>query len=139
AGHAIVLHPDEVHDGRAGAEGGFRYRMLYLEPRLVQEALGYRRPLPFVRTAVSTDARLLRALRTALRDMDRRPEELETDGAVLASSRAPVRWRWRGGSWTITWTGRWRPGNSRPSPGWTAMRWRAISGPFSARAPIAIS
>lgn len=88
AGHAIVLHPDEVHDGRAGAEGGFRYRMLYLEPRLVQEALGYRRPLPFVRTAVSTDARLLRALRTALGDMDRRPEELEADGAVLTVAEA---------------------------------------------------
>jgi AraC-like DNA-binding protein len=88
AGHAIVLHPDEVHDGRAGTEIGFRYRMLYLEPRLVQEALGYSRDLPFVRTAVSTDPRLLRALRTALGDLNREPEELEVDGTVLAIAEA---------------------------------------------------
>lgn len=88
AGHAIVLHPDEVHDGRAGAEGGFRYRMLYLEPRLVQEALGHGRDLPFVKAAVSTDSRLRRALRMALGDLDRRPEDLEADGAVLAVAEA---------------------------------------------------
>jgi AraC-like ligand binding domain len=40
AGDAIVLHPDEMHDGRSGAEYGFSYRMLYVEPRLIAEALG---------------------------------------------------------------------------------------------------
>ncbi len=88
AGHAIILHPDEVHDGRAGTEAGFRYRMLYLEPRLIQEALDYSRSLPFVKTAVSTDRRLLRALHMALDDLDRQPEELETDGTVLAIAEA---------------------------------------------------
>ncbi|MGQ9366938.1 AraC family transcriptional regulator [Azospirillum sp. ST 5-10] len=88
AGHAVVLHPDEVHDGRAGSEAGFRYRILYLEPRLVQEALGHRTPLPFVRPAVSADPRLLRALHAALDDLDRMPEELEGDGAVLAVAEA---------------------------------------------------
>src|SRR5688572_24174098 len=39
AGRAIVLYPDERHDGEAGRPGGFRYRMLYLAPRLVSEAL----------------------------------------------------------------------------------------------------
>src|SRR5262245_52958879 len=51
AGQTFVLHPDELHDGRPGAEGGFRYRTLYVEPRLIQEALGG--GLPFVRGAVS--------------------------------------------------------------------------------------
>jgi hypothetical protein len=27
-GMVIVLHPDEVHNGRAGAQAGFRYKML---------------------------------------------------------------------------------------------------------------
>jgi AraC-like DNA-binding protein len=42
-----ILHPDEVHDGSAGSCAGFSYRILYIAPFLVQEALGGR-PLPFV-------------------------------------------------------------------------------------------
>jgi AraC-like DNA-binding protein len=88
-GNVIVLHPDEVHDGRAGAEAGFRYRMLYIEPRLIRGALGDRAAsLPFVRAAVSADARLLAALRPALEDLDRRLEALETDQSVLAIAEA---------------------------------------------------
>src|SRR5882757_5701537 len=30
AGDVILLHPDEPHDGHAGAESGFRYRMAYV-------------------------------------------------------------------------------------------------------------
>ncbi|MEE7566714.1 AraC family transcriptional regulator, partial [Xanthomonas sp. Kuri4-3] len=40
AGTAMVLHPDELHDGQAGTADGFRYRMLYLAPGLLQEVLG---------------------------------------------------------------------------------------------------
>jgi AraC-like DNA-binding protein len=42
-----VLHPDELHDGAAGTAEGFAYRIFYLDPALVQEALGGV-PLPFV-------------------------------------------------------------------------------------------
>jgi AraC-like DNA-binding protein len=42
-----VLHPDELHDGAAGTDEGFAYRIVYLDPALVQEALGGA-PLPFV-------------------------------------------------------------------------------------------
>ncbi|MFD2354357.1 AraC family ligand binding domain-containing protein [Nonomuraea ferruginea] len=42
-----VLHPDEVHDGAAGTGDGFGYRIFYIDPALVQEALGGA-PLPFV-------------------------------------------------------------------------------------------
>ena len=38
--NVVVLHPDEMHNGRAGAASGFRYKMLYVEPRLVRDALG---------------------------------------------------------------------------------------------------
>jgi AraC-like DNA-binding protein len=80
AGDAIVLHPDEMHDGRAGAEHGFCYRMLYVEPRLIAEALGDRaRALPFVHSAISSDPRLLSALHAALADLGRRFEPLERD------------------------------------------------------------
>lgn len=37
-GQLFVLHPDEIHDGRAGTGDGFRYRSLYIEPRLIRAA-----------------------------------------------------------------------------------------------------
>jgi AraC-like DNA-binding protein len=84
SGKVIVIHPDERHDGRAGAAAGFRYRMIYIPPRLVRDALGDRaRSLPFVRAAVLDDARLLAALRRALADLDRAPEGLEADQVIL--------------------------------------------------------
>jgi AraC-like DNA-binding protein len=46
-GHLHVLHPDELHDGAPGTEDGFTYRILYLAPDLVREALADA-PLPFV-------------------------------------------------------------------------------------------
>jgi len=46
-GQCQILHPDELHDGGAGDGGGFAYRIVYLDPALVQDALGGR-PLPFV-------------------------------------------------------------------------------------------
>ena len=80
AGDAIVLYPDELHDGRAGAERGFRYRMIYIEPRLIAEALGGKaRALPFVRSAISSDPALLSALHAALADLGRPFEPLERD------------------------------------------------------------
>ncbi|WP_342359387.1 AraC family transcriptional regulator [Terrarubrum flagellatum] len=85
SGDAIVLHPDERHNGRSGAEGGFRYRMLYLEPRLIRDALGEKASaLPFANSPVLRDAPLSAALTLALRDMERRLETLELDQAVLA-------------------------------------------------------
>lgn len=79
-GNVIVLHPDEVHDGRAGADEGFRYRMIYIEPRLITAALaGRTNALPFLRSAVSSDRRLLAAVRRALADLSRPYEPLERD------------------------------------------------------------
>jgi AraC-like DNA-binding protein len=50
-GQCHILHPDEIHDGSAGTEDGFAYRICYIDPSLVQEALGGR-PLPFVSNPV---------------------------------------------------------------------------------------
>ncbi len=84
-GDVIVLHPDEAHDGRAGGDDGFRYRMLYVEPRLILEALGEpAAALPFVSDAVRADPRLLSALRLVLDDLERGLEPLQRDQALAA-------------------------------------------------------
>ena len=88
-GNVLVIHPDEVHDGRAGAETGFRYRMLYIEPRLIRDALGSRaKSLPFVRAAVLANSRLMSALRSVLDELDRQLEPLESDQGILAIAEA---------------------------------------------------
>jgi AraC-like DNA-binding protein len=46
-GQCHILHPDEMHDGGAGNDEGFTYRIVYVAPSLVQEAM-QGRPLPFV-------------------------------------------------------------------------------------------
>lgn len=80
AGQVIVLHPDEIHTGEAGSEDGFHYRMLYVEPSLVREALGTSaNALPFLRDAVLTEPRLMRAIHEAFYDMDTTLETVAMD------------------------------------------------------------
>jgi AraC-like DNA-binding protein len=83
-GQVFVLHPDEIHDGHAGTGTGFRYRILYLDPGAVHDALGEARaPLPFVNEAVSRNARLAAAIRPALEELDRPLEDLDRDQIIL--------------------------------------------------------
>ena len=81
AGGALVLHPDEKHDGQAGTEGGFHYRMLYIEPALIQAALRGR-ALPFVEGGLSADGRLMSAMARLLAGLDRALDPLEREDAV---------------------------------------------------------
>jgi AraC-like DNA-binding protein len=60
-GHAFVLHPDEMHDGRAGDARGFGYQIAYVEPSLIFAASGGR-GLPFVCTPVVDDPRFKRTV-----------------------------------------------------------------------------
>lgn len=46
-GQCLVIHPDELHDGMAGTEAGFGYRIAYVDPALVHHALDGA-ALPFV-------------------------------------------------------------------------------------------
>jgi AraC-like DNA-binding protein len=70
-GHVAVLYPDEIHNGRAGSDDGFGYRILYVEPALLAEAVrslrGTPYPLPFVSEPVSTNATLAYAIEEAFR------------------------------------------------------------------------
>jgi AraC-like DNA-binding protein len=89
ASNVVVIHPDEMHNGRAGAMFGFRYKMLYIEPRLVRDALRETaNSLPFLRCPVSVSSRLLDALRPALDDLGRPLEALERDQALFAIAQA---------------------------------------------------
>ena len=83
-GEVVVLHPDEVHDGRAGGEEGFGYRLIYVEPRLIAQAqrviLGRAAALPFASEAVSRNRRLARAVAAAFQGPH---EPLARDSLVL--------------------------------------------------------
>jgi AraC-like DNA-binding protein len=87
-GQVVVLHPDEIHDGRAGTSEGFGYRILYAEPALVAEALrtlrGRSYPLPFVSDAVSANDTLAHAIEEAFRvPLD----SLALDGIIVELAR----------------------------------------------------
>jgi len=58
-GNTLMLHPDEVHDGMAGTDIGFRYRMAYIDSSLSQNVLGGE-PLPFIVGGCPATAPLLR-------------------------------------------------------------------------------
>jgi AraC-like DNA-binding protein len=59
-GQAVILHPDEVHDGYCCDQTGFSYRAAYLPPAHIQTVIG-RASLPFLADGVSTDADLVAA------------------------------------------------------------------------------
>lgn len=76
-GEVVVLYPDEPHDGRAGTDEGFGYRIVYVEPSRLTEALRVLRgrpyPLPFLRDPVSRNARLAEGLMAGERGGGGRP------------------------------------------------------------------
>ncbi|RSE76604.1 AraC family transcriptional regulator [Achromobacter denitrificans] len=39
-GSVVLMNPDELHTGRAETEGGWRYRMAYLDPHVVAQVTG---------------------------------------------------------------------------------------------------
>ena len=65
-GKVVVLHPDEMHDGHAGTAEGFGYRILYVDPALIFEAVhamcGPDGLLPFVHPPVVMNRTLSAAI-----------------------------------------------------------------------------
>ncbi len=80
-GNTLVLHPDEVHDGMAGTEMGFRYRMAYIDPALIQNVLGGE-PLPFIAGGLSCDPRLYNASEAFVQGLDHALETLQAQDAL---------------------------------------------------------
>lgn len=80
-GGTIVLHPDELHDGEAGTDEGFHYRILYIEPAVLQQALGGK-PLPFIPEGISRDPRLYMASQSLMQGMECPIDPLEEEDAI---------------------------------------------------------
>jgi AraC-like DNA-binding protein len=74
-----------VHDGASATEAGFGYRILYLDPALVQRALGGR-PLPFVPDPVVRRLELVSELTAWLGDLDEQVGEVEAVEIVTAAA-----------------------------------------------------
>jgi AraC-like DNA-binding protein len=68
-GQLHILHPDETHDGAAGTDAGFGYRILYIAPELIREALDGRE-LPFVVDPVQKPTPATRLVAYLLADID---------------------------------------------------------------------
>jgi AraC-like DNA-binding protein len=68
-GQCHILHPDELHDGASGTDDGFSYRIVYIDPAIIQQALGGR-PLPFVATPVGALTRCQTVRLSAAWDME---------------------------------------------------------------------
>lgn len=68
-GQVHILHPDETHDGAAGTEDGLGYRILYLAPDLIRQALDCRE-LPFVANPVQEPTPTTRPIALLLDDLD---------------------------------------------------------------------
>jgi len=86
-GATMVLHPDEAHDGQAGTDDGFRYRMIYIAPALIQQILGGQ-PLPFIHHGISTDPGLRAATQALLPGMERALDTLEEEDALFDLAQA---------------------------------------------------
>lgn len=82
-GQVFVLHPDELHDGRADGPGVFGYRQIYVSPGRITAALraltGRLAPLPFA-APVADDPLLARTVRAAFAGA---LEPLAADALVL--------------------------------------------------------
>src|SRR6266516_2311854 len=93
-GQLHILHPDEVHDGGAATSAGFGYRIVYVRPQLIRDALGGR-ALPFVADPVhdptppsATTWTRTPASRRRLARLSRSPAS--TASRSLGSSAAPT-------------------------------------------------
>ena len=90
-GQVVVLHPDELHDGRAEGPGLFGYRQIYVSPDKIASALpaltGRATPLPFA-PPVTDDPVLARIVRAAFTHA---PEPLALDGLVLQLAQGLLR------------------------------------------------
>jgi AraC-like DNA-binding protein len=80
-GQVMVIHPDEAHDGHAGVDQGFAYRMLYVDPASISAALDGASP-PFVPEVVADDDALAELLREAFADFPQALEPLALDAIV---------------------------------------------------------
>ncbi len=82
-GRIVLIEPQEAHDGEAGSEAGFAYRMLYFPRPWLKAALGDASEASFgFRRTLDDDPRLARAIRAACAAISTRADRLRTDAAL---------------------------------------------------------
>lgn len=100
-GKVFMLEPGDIHDGDAPSPDGFTYRMLYLQPDWLEQALAglYRdgpgRPLPGIGTVLNDDPELARATLLAFNALHQHEVQLVRDMALdglLARLSHHLRW-----------------------------------------------
>jgi hypothetical protein len=74
-GQCHVLHPDETHDGGPATDEGFSYRIVYIDPSLVQQALDGK-ALPFVPDPVVKSRAFLQELLHGVLDIEKPVDEV---------------------------------------------------------------
>lgn len=77
----VLMHPDELHTGRAAAEGGWRYRMIYLDAAVLAEVTG--EPDWWFAEPVRVDAPRARQATALLDRLWQAPPPLAFDGLLL--------------------------------------------------------
>lgn len=88
AGSLLTLNPDELHDGEAGVEYGYHYRMMYTPPDIIKEMLSeglrVKPALRYFKEPVTMDADIARRFLYAhqLLDYDTAPL-LEIQGCLV--------------------------------------------------------
>jgi AraC-like DNA-binding protein len=84
-GQLHFLYPDETHDGAAGTAQGFGYRILYLAPELVRDALDGEE-LPFVADPVQSPTTETQILAELLANIDEPISDLGQVETVVAAA-----------------------------------------------------
>jgi AraC-like DNA-binding protein len=85
-GQCHILHPDETHDGGAANDAGFGYRIIYVDPALVQAALGGQ-PLPFVANPVVDRSDLPEECTADVWDIETELDDIARTDIVVAVAR----------------------------------------------------
>lgn len=88
-GQIVVLHPDELHDGRAGDGLPFQYRTAYVAPADIQRVLDGR-ALPFIEGGVSNDASLRGVVMQLLSDVRNPMTDLQREQSITDLATALV-------------------------------------------------
>lgn len=87
-GKVFMLEPGDIHDGDAPSPDGFTYRMLYLQPAWLEQALdprftgGCEGGLPGIGTVLNDDPRLARATLFAFNALHQQEVRLVKDVAL---------------------------------------------------------
>jgi AraC-like DNA-binding protein len=101
-GQLHILHPDELHEGAAGTDDGFSYRIVYMAPELIRQALDGG-ALPFVASPVKTPTGLIASLLTDIDEPidDLRLVELATAVADFLRALSQARPKRQQGRWDV--------------------------------------